>query len=143
MAKSNPDDSHGFEQFLRLRADAAQSYTNGDAGPVLRLLTREGSTFFGPGGGYTQGADEVATTHEQGAKSFRPGGDNSLEILQSFASGDVGCWVGIQRAHVRMPDKPEPAAMSLRVTEVFRHEAGAWRLVHRHADMLADKPAAR
>ncbi len=128
---------------MRLRADAASGYVNGDAGPVLRLLTREGSTFFGPGGGWVEGADEVAETHEQGAKGFRPGGDNALELLQVFASGEVGCWVGIQRAHVRMKDKPEPVAMSLRVTEVFRHEAGAWRLVHRHADMLTEESPPR
>jgi ketosteroid isomerase-like protein len=143
MAKTNSDDPHGFEQFMRLRADAAQAYANGDAGPVVRLLTRQASTFFGPGGGYVQGADEVLTTHEQGAKSFLPGGDNSLELLQVFASGEVGCWVGMQRAHVRMPNKPEPVAMDLRVTEIFRYEAGAWRLVHRHADMLTEKQAPR
>jgi ketosteroid isomerase-like protein len=143
MAKANEDDPHGFQQFMRLRADAAQSFSNGDAGPVVRLLTREASTFFGPGGGYVEGADEVMTTHEQGAKAFQPGGDNALELLQVFASGEVGCWVGIQRAHVRMADKAELVAMSLRVTEVFRHEAGAWRLVHRHADMLTEKQAPR
>ena len=143
MATANTDDPHGFQQFMRLRADAAQSYTNGDSGPVVRLLTREASTFFGPGGGYVQGADEVLTTHEQGAKAFQSGGDNALELLQVFASGEVGCWVGIQRAHVRMAGKPEPVAMSLRVTEIFRHEAGAWRLVHRHADMLTEKSTPR
>lgn len=139
MVQWNDDDPHGFQQFMRLRADAASGYVNGDAGPVLRLLTREASTFFGPGGGHVEGADEVAETHEQGAKAFQSGGDNALELLQVFASGEVGCWVGIQRAHVRMKGKAEPVAMSLRVTEVFRHEAGAWRLVHRHADMLTEK----
>jgi ketosteroid isomerase-like protein len=143
MVQWNSDDPHGFQQFMRLRADAASAYVNGDAGPVLRLLTREASTFYGPGGGWVEGADEVAETQERGAKSFQPGGDNALELLQVFASGEVGCWVGIQLAHVRTKGKAEPVAMSLRVTEVFRHEAGAWRLVHRHADMLTEKAEPR
>ena len=144
MSQAKSEEQKDFEQFMRQRADAAQSYVNGDAAPVLALLTRNSaSTFFGPGGGHTDGADAVAATHEQGAKSFQPGGDNALEFLQVFASDGVGYWVGIQRAHARLPGKPEAVPMDLRVTEIFRREDGAWRLVHRHADMLVEKSQKR
>jgi ketosteroid isomerase-like protein len=144
MTQAKSNDQQDFEQFMKRRADAAQSYVNGDAAPVLGLLTRGSpSTFFGPGGGHTVGADAVAATHEQGAKGFQPGGDNALEFLQMFASDGVGCWVGIQRAHARMPGKPDPVPMALRVTEVFRREDGAWKLVHRHADLLVEKSQPR
>jgi ketosteroid isomerase-like protein len=36
----------------------------------------------------------------------------------------------------------EPAAMSLRVTHLFRKEQGEWKLLHRHADPLMSKTAA-
>jgi ketosteroid isomerase-like protein len=125
---------------MRTRVEAADSYVNGDATPVLALLTRHAkSTFFGPCGGYTEGAREVASTHEKGAKSFEPGGKNELELLQILADDGVAFWVGIQHAQVRMHGKEEPVPMSLRVTEVFRREGEDWKLVHRHADMLAQK----
>jgi len=140
MTKPKTDEQKDFDSFMPARAKAAESYTNGDSGPVLALLTRHGkSTFFGPGGGYTEGAKEVAATHEHGAKAFEPGGENRLELLQVFASDGVGYWVGIQHATVRMHGKSEPVPMSLRVTEVFRREGEEWKLVHRHADMLAEK----
>jgi len=140
MTKAKTDDQKDFESFMDARAKAADSYANGDAAPVLALLTRHApSTFFGPGGGYTEGAQEVAATHEKGAQAFEPGAQNQLELLQVFASDGIGYWVGIQKATVRMRGKTEPVPMSLRVTEVFRREAAGWKLVHRHADMLADK----
>jgi hypothetical protein len=38
----------------------------------------------------------------------------------------------LQHAEVRQGDQLVP--MKLRVTEIFRFEAGTYRLVHRHAD---------
>jgi ketosteroid isomerase-like protein len=56
-------------------------------------------------------------------------------VLQSRASGDLAFWTGYQHARVHLAAKPgETLPMTLRVTEVFRHEDGGWKLVHRHAD---------
>ena len=137
------EDHYGFKQFMKQRELAASAYVNGDAAPVGQLVTQhDPATFFGPMGGHVEGAKSVWTTHEHGAGQFRAGGENKLEILHMGASDGIAYWVGLQHATVHMGKNPKPTPMSLRVTEVFRHEDGEWKLIHRHADMLAAEPAA-
>ena len=133
-------DVHGFEQFMKQREAAASAYVSGDAAPVGRLVTKVApASFFGPMGGYIEGAEQVWSTHRNGAEQFHPGGESKLEILQMGASEGIAYWVGLQHATVHIGKSPKPTPMTLRVTEVFRREDGAWKLVHRHADMLASE----
>jgi ketosteroid isomerase-like protein len=132
------DPTQQFRQFLQQREAVASAYAAGDTGPLEKIATRqEPATYFGPGGGTDQGLPAVQEATAQGAKHFRPGGVSRLEILHAQASGELAYWVGLQHALVHSPDRPSPAEMTLRVTELFRREDGAWKLVHRHADMLA------
>lgn len=138
------DDLKDFEQFMKRREEAAGAYVNGTGGPVADLSARAlPATFFHPGGDVERGAEQVASRYERDAESFEPGGETSFEILQMAAADGVAYWVGFQHATARLKGRPEAARMSLRVTEVFRREAGQWKLVHRHADMLKDKAGAK
>ena len=137
--------STDFQQFIKQRADIALAYVNGDPAPLDAIATRhEPVTFFPPGGGHVDGVGAVSGNYREGAGHFATGGDSRLEVIQAQDSGDLAYWVGLQRARVRVKGKADPVAMDLRITEIFRREEGGWRLVHRHADMLAeakDKPA--
>jgi ketosteroid isomerase-like protein len=128
-----------FEEFMRQRETASTAFVEGDVHPLLEISTHhDPATIFPPTGKCVQHAQAVDSGNTQGAKSFGPGAQNRFEVMHSDASGGLAYWTGIQRSKVRMQDKPEPVAMSLRVTEIFRVEDGKWRLFHRHADLLKD-----
>jgi ketosteroid isomerase-like protein len=135
------NDLQDFERFMQQREDVARAYVSGDAAPLGRIITHAApATFFGPSGGYRDGADDVAATYKRDAALFAPGGDSHFEILQMAASDGIAYWVGFQWATVHMQGGAEAIPMKLRVTEVFRREGNAWKLVHRHADSLASEP---
>jgi ketosteroid isomerase-like protein len=54
------------------------------------------------------------------------------------ASDGIGYWVGFQIATAHMYGNPDPVLFNLRVTELFRREGDSWKLIHRHADPLAE-----
>jgi ketosteroid isomerase-like protein len=133
------NDLHAFKQFMQQREAAARAYVSGDAAALGDIIAHESpATFFGPQGGYRQGADEVWATYEHDAESFEPGSDSHFEILHMAASDGIAYWVGFQRATAHMRGSNETIPFNLRVTEVFRREGDGWKLIHRHADPLAE-----
>src|SRR4051812_38356951 len=108
------NDLHDFEQFMQQREEAASAYVHGDAAPLERVVARVSpATFFGPQGGYQQGADAVAARYENDATSFAPGGDSHFEILHMAASDGIAYWVGFQRATAHMRGRAEAIPFNL------------------------------
>lgn len=131
-------DLQDFEVFMKQREASARAYVSGDAAPLGRISTRtDPASFFGPRGGAKRGAQDVSATYERDVMAFEPNGETQFEILHMGASNGLAYWVGFQRARARLRDQPEPVPMNLRVTEIFRREGDSWKLIHRHADMLA------
>jgi NAD(P)H-dependent FMN reductase/ketosteroid isomerase-like protein len=131
----------GFEAFMKRRREIALDYVNGDPDSLVAVATRaDPATFYPPTGGYSQGAEAIATRYKTDSKAFQKGATTSLEVLHCGASGELAYWTGLQHAEVRMGPGGAPVSMTLRVTEVFRFEEGAFKLVHRHADTGAAPP---
>lgn len=132
-----------FEQFMREREAASAAYVQGDPEPLSHIVAHDSpATFFPPTGGNTQGADRVADRYEKDANAFERGSNFTFDIMQMASSDGIAYWTGYMRGQARMRGKPEPIPMTLRVTEVFRREGGAWKMVHRHADPLGESKKA-
>jgi ketosteroid isomerase-like protein len=137
------DEQDDFERFMQQRQEAARAYVSGDATPLGKIVTHQSTaTFFGPRGGYTQGAEAVWSRYERDVTSFESGGESHFEILDMAASGGLAYWVGFQRATTHRRGGPEAVPFNLRVTELFRREGDTWKLIHRHADPLIAEPDA-
>ncbi|WP_407909839.1 YybH family protein [Lysobacter claricitrinus] len=133
---SDPDD---FAAFMTRRKAASDAFVDGDAAPLQGIsVAADPATIFGPKGDCVQGAAQVDAANAHGAAHFRPGGKNDFEIMHKGATGDFAYWIGIQRSVVNVRGQPPGTVMNLRVTEIFRREHGEWKLMHRHADKLAD-----
>lgn len=129
-----------FDQFMKQREKAATAYINGDAGPLGSLSTKtDPASFFGPGGGEVHGARNVTDRYASDAGAFGTGSTGHFEIIHAESSGDLGYWVGFQRASTYFKGKEDPVPFNLRITEIFRKENGEWKLIHRHADTLAEE----
>ena len=131
-----PTSDEGLDELLRRTADAASALIRGDARSYFRLVRHaDDFTLMSPyGGDPTRGFDDSNETRAGLAQFFR-GGDATVEVVATHASGDLAVLAVIERQRGTIGDLPEQD-WSLRVTLAFRREGAERRLVHRHADAL-------
>jgi ketosteroid isomerase-like protein len=126
-----------FEEFLKTREQASAAYIRGNVAPLAGITSRtDPASFMPPSGVVVTGAEAVTKAHAEGAKQFRDGSRGRFEVIQAGSAGHLGFWTGLHHAEMFVQGQDRPVPMVLRTTEIFRHEDGAWKLVHRHADFL-------
>jgi ketosteroid isomerase-like protein len=123
-------------ELIRRTAEAASAFMRGDMRKYLSLITHaDDHTLMSPFGGTpTRGFDLSNERLAEMERYFRSG-ESELELVQSYASGDMVVLVMIERQHGEVGGLPDQD-WSLRVTLVYRREGSEWRLAHRHADPL-------
>ena len=118
-------------------AEGASALIRGDARSYFTLVRHaDDFTLMSPFGGRpSRGFDDSDEALEALAQFFR-GGEATLEVVESYASGDLAVLVLVEHQQGEVGDLAEQD-LSLRVTLVFRRSADSeWQLVHRHADPL-------
>lgn len=117
----------------------SQQYLAGDPVPFQACWSHaDDVTIFGGWGAYEQGWAQVGPRLEWGATRYR-GGLMNFELLSLISGDELAYSVWIERGEIRVLGLDESRPSALRVTQMYRREAGTWKIIHRHADAVVDK----
>jgi len=132
-----------FRAFLTEFEQGTTRFINGDPRLWKQHASRgDDVTLMGGWGTFERGWKNVGARYDWAATRFRDGAATlKVEYVSSGVSGDLAYTVALERSVVRLADQAAPAPMILRVTHLFRREAGKWTLIHRHADPLVGTTA--
>ena len=126
----------GLADLVQRMADAASALLRGDVRTYAKLMDHAPDfTLMAPFGGEPRRGFDESDEAFAALERYFQGGEATLEVFETYASGELAVLVAIERQHGKVGSLPEQD-VSLRVTLVFRREGSGWRLVHRHADPL-------
>jgi ketosteroid isomerase-like protein len=108
---------------------------NGDSGQRKMLWSHENPVTVLGAAKTVSGWPEVEGLFDWLASNFSNGATYELNVTAAGVSGDLGYVVGAEHSSASVGGEPL-APIALRVTLIFRREAGEWKEVHRHADPI-------
>jgi ketosteroid isomerase-like protein len=112
---------------------ALSSMLNGDAGPLAGIWSHSATvTTMHPIGGREVGWEQVRKSWEQVAQ-LASGGHGKLVDQVIRIVGDVAYELGVERGQVKLAG--QQVTIDHRVTNIYRREGGAWKVVHHHTDV--------
>jgi ketosteroid isomerase-like protein len=121
-----------FQKMLDRVRSATLDVGRGEPAPYMALWSNaDDVSLFGAWGPCKQGWDELSRTFRWVGKRFG-GGDLVVEVQVAHVNGDIGYTAGYERGVMTIDGEPKP--VTIRVTHIYRREAGEWKLVHRHGD---------
>jgi ketosteroid isomerase-like protein len=116
---------------------ALNSALNGDPGPMEEIWSHGSDvSAMHPFGGRILGWDEVRGSWEQAAQAFSGGQVALDEMVVVPISEDAAYTLGTEDGQGRIGD--ETVGIEWRVTNIYRREAGGWKIVHHHTDFSSE-----
>jgi ketosteroid isomerase-like protein len=123
-------------QLIQRVSIAAKAFIRGDMRTYFSLVEHSDDyTLMSPFGGEVERGFDISPEHIESLERFFQAGEAEVDVVETYASGDLAVLVLIERQHGEVGGLPDQD-LSLRVTWVFRPEGSDWRQVHRHADAL-------
>jgi ketosteroid isomerase-like protein len=112
---------------------ALNRMAKGDAGSFADVWSHSATvTTMHPIGGREVGWDQVRNSWEQVAQIATGGSvKRSDQFIQVV--GEVAYELGIERGEVTLAG--QKVSFDERVTNIYRRESGAWKMVHHHSDL--------
>jgi ketosteroid isomerase-like protein len=116
---------------------AAREIINGNPEVYKGLYSRHDDvTLANPFGPPVRGWGEVSATLDRAAGRYRDGEIVGFENVSTVISPPLAYTLGLERFRARVGGAEELTPVAIRVTTIFRHEEGIWKVVHRHADPI-------
>jgi ketosteroid isomerase-like protein len=129
-------DLDDLDELVELMREAASAYIGGEIRRYFALMQHaDDFTLMDPFGGETTRESGAGDERIAALEAMFRGGECELDVVQTYASGNLAVLVVVERQRGDVGDYPTQD-WSLRVTLVFRREDDVWHLVHRHADPL-------
>jgi ketosteroid isomerase-like protein len=118
--------------------EANAALMRGDAETYRKMVAiPDDFTLMSPFGGEPSRASQYTPEKWDRMARFFKNGTQKQEVVQSYSSQDLVVLALIERDEVEVGGLP-PQEWALRVTLVYRRDGTQWRLIHRHADPLAN-----
>lgn len=122
----------------QVRAASAQFYAalnrmlDGDASSLGDIWLQDPTvTTMHPIGGREVGWEQVRRSFEEVARKSTGGRVELTDQLIQIAEG-VAYELGVE--HAQFSIAGEPLSLNARVTNIYRRQAGGWKIVHHHGD---------
>ena len=127
-----------FAKLLAHTQQANAALMRGDAETYRRMVAiTDDFVLMSPFGGEPSRATQYTPEKWNRMGRFFKNGTHSQEVVQAYGSQDMVVLALIERDKVEVGGLPAQE-WALRVTLVYRRDGTEWRLVHRHADPLAN-----
>jgi len=126
-----------LESAIEASHRALAAILQGDQSGYLALFsTADDVTLGNPFGPFGRGRQNVEARLAVAASKYRDGRNTTVELVEKYVSDTLACVAEVESGEAKVAGSEEMTRISVRVTSLFRLEAGEWKLVHRHADPL-------